>query len=199
MAKSSFKCTKCSRSFSMPAHLARHMNTIHARKAAKKVLKAKAKRKPGRPKLRKAAARARTVGRPRTVSAAPARAGEGAVGLVRGMQAYHGELMARREQIETEIGAITSALDAMGGGLKAVTVRPKRGRPRGTGPRTGSLKDFIGKVLRQTGRPLSPKDIANTVRKVGYRSKAKDLTKAVSNMLPQMKGVKKVGFGMYRS
>lgn len=30
MPKKKFKCSKCDRSFSMPAHLARHMNTIHA-------------------------------------------------------------------------------------------------------------------------------------------------------------------------
>ncbi len=34
MAKK-FKCTKCDRAFSMPAHLARHMNTIHATAAQK--------------------------------------------------------------------------------------------------------------------------------------------------------------------
>lgn len=31
MARKSFKCSKCSRSFSMAAHLGRHMNTIHGK------------------------------------------------------------------------------------------------------------------------------------------------------------------------
>ena len=43
MAKKSFKCSKCDRSFSMAAHLARHMNAIHV--SAKKKAAAKRKRK----------------------------------------------------------------------------------------------------------------------------------------------------------
>ena len=45
---------------------------------------------------------------------------------------------------------------------------------------------------------MSPKDIAARIVKAGYKSKAKDLTKAVSNTLPQLKQVKKVGFGKYK-
>ncbi|MCH8241163.1 MAG: zinc ribbon domain-containing protein, partial [Planctomycetes bacterium] len=30
MPRKKFKCSRCSRMFSMPAHLARHMNTTHA-------------------------------------------------------------------------------------------------------------------------------------------------------------------------
>ena len=45
MAKKGFKCSKCDRSFSMAAHLARHMSTIHAspkkKAAAKRSRKAK--------------------------------------------------------------------------------------------------------------------------------------------------------------
>ena len=47
MAKKSFKCSKCDRSFSMAAHLARHMNAIHVsakQKAAAKRTKRKAKK-----------------------------------------------------------------------------------------------------------------------------------------------------------
>ena len=55
MAKKSLKCPKCERTFSMPAHLARHVNSIHSKKAKKKVAKkkrskGKAKPKVGRPK-----------------------------------------------------------------------------------------------------------------------------------------------------
>ena len=39
MAKGEFKCSKCDRTFSMAAHLARHKNTIHAAKTRKKSAK----------------------------------------------------------------------------------------------------------------------------------------------------------------
>jgi hypothetical protein len=35
------------------------------------------------------------------------------------------------------------------------------------------------------------------VVRAGYKTKAKDLTKAISNVLPELKMVKKVGRGMY--
>ena len=44
MAKKGFKCSKCDRSFSMAAHLARHMSTIHASPKKKAAVKRKAKR-----------------------------------------------------------------------------------------------------------------------------------------------------------
>ena len=50
---------------------------------------------------------------------------------------------------------------------------------------------------------LEPGGIVKTTREgkivlAGYKSKAKDLTKAVSNALPQLKGIKKIGFGKYK-
>lgn len=54
-----FKCSKCSRTFGMAAHLARHVNALHGGKrksAAKK--SGRTKKRMGRP--------ARRVGRPRT-------------------------------------------------------------------------------------------------------------------------------------
>ena|GEM_PF-634988 len=66
MAKKSFKCSKCDRSFSMAAHLARHMNAIHV--SAKKKAAAKRKRKA------KKAGKAKRVKRGRTAKVrAPAR------------------------------------------------------------------------------------------------------------------------------
>lgn len=64
-----FKCGKCDRAFGMAAHLARHMNTIHAtpgQKAGAKQRRAKVRRGsgrgPGRPP-------ARPVGRPSGIAA----------------------------------------------------------------------------------------------------------------------------------
>jgi len=45
---------------------------------------------------------------------------------------------------------------------------------------------------------MSPRDIGASVKKAGFQTKAKDITKAVSNTLPTLTGIKKVGFGMYR-
>ena len=65
MAKAAkLKCPKCDRTFSMPAHLARHKNAAHASKARKKAAKKKA--------LRKKARRGRTAkraGRPKGIAA----------------------------------------------------------------------------------------------------------------------------------
>lgn len=46
MPKKKFKCSKCGRSFSMAAHLARHVTTLHAspRARAAKAAKAKARK-----------------------------------------------------------------------------------------------------------------------------------------------------------
>ncbi len=43
-AKGQFKCAACGRSFSMAAHLGRHMSTMHAPKGKRKAQKAAAKR-----------------------------------------------------------------------------------------------------------------------------------------------------------
>jgi hypothetical protein len=56
---------------------------------------------------------------------------------------------------------------------------------------------MIQQVLRQSARPMSPRDIADSVVTAGYNTRAKDLTKAVSNTLPELKGIKRVGFGQY--
>ncbi len=45
MPKKKFKCSKCDRSFSMAAHLARHMGTLHASPKARAAKAAKAKAK----------------------------------------------------------------------------------------------------------------------------------------------------------
>ncbi len=195
MAKK-FKCSKCDRSFLMKAHLVRHQNSIHGRKGGKRP-KAAGKARRGRP------AAARRVGRPPGKSAAVRRpmVGGGAVQLLRGMQTYHRELVTRREHLEVEIGAITNAMTALGATSASVSRRPRRGRPPGRGRalRAGSLKDYIVKVLRKAFRPMGPKDIGLSVVRAGYKSKAKDLTKAISNTLPELKSIRKVGFGSYRA
>ena len=207
MARKKLKCSKCKRTFSMPAHLARHMNTIHRRG---KIAAAKpTKGKVGRPK-----------GRPRatTASRAGASAG-GAANVIAAMTAYHGELVAERSSLDNAITTIATAMDAMGGtgaparkrgrkpgrppgrpaAKRGRAKKRKAGRPAGGGRglRAGSLPDFVIKTLSATGRPMSPADIASEVVKAGYKTKSKDLAKAVSNALPNLRRIKKTGRGMY--
>lgn len=116
------------------------------------------------------------------------------------MQAYHGALMAEHTSLQARMDALTNAMATLGtvtpAGPKRKTT--KRGRPAGSGVRPGSLKDHIVRVMRQTTRPMGPRDISNKVLKAGFKTKAKDISKAVSNKLPELKNVKKVGFGLYR-
>ena len=204
MAKGALRCPKCSRTFSMPAHLARHMNTIHSsgKSKVKVKVKAKGKAKPkpkkraGRPKLarKKLVRRARPVrvGRP---AGRPATTGAGR--LISEMQAYLRDLSTRRAALDAEMAAITTALEAMGRAVPGAKARRGPGRPPGGRMRPGSLKDFIVRVLKQRS-PMGPSEITAAVRKAGYKSTAKDLAKAVSNSLPEIKIVKKAGFGIYR-
>lgn len=187
MPRKKFKCSRCTRTFSMPAHLARHMNTTHASPAAK-------------------AARQRMGGRAgravRGVSSAVLSGGDvsfaDSADLLSGIQAYHESLLAKRDQIDVELSALGGALSALGSASRS-PVRvgaPKRGRKAG-GAREGSLKSYIVKVLERQSTPATPKEIASKVLRSGYQSRAKDLTKAVSNALPELKKIKKVGFGKY--
>lgn len=193
MAKATFKCSKCDRSFSMKAHLARHMNAIHASPTR---VKAAARKRLGRVGKKR-------VGRPRTrgllVRSAPT---QGGARVLSEMQAYHADLTAMRGSLDAQISAIETAMGVMGG--VAVKAAP-RGRPRvavrgrGRAGRAGSLKDSIVNVLRKRRTAMSPRELSSAVVASGYKTKAKDLTKAISNILPQLKMVKKVGRGMYRA
>ena len=190
MAPGSFKCPKCERSFSMAAHLARHTNTIHGPRRGPKPV---ARRGPGRPPKRR-------VGRPRgSRSYAHAATGDGATQLLSQMQSYYSELTARRANLDAQIAGMESAMTVMGEAPMGRATGRKRGRPPGSGKKTGSLKDTIVRVLRQRVRALSPKEIAAGVMKSGYRTSTKNLTKAVSNTLPDMTDIRKVGRGLYQA
>lgn len=200
MAKGSFECPKCDRTFSMAAHLARHMNTIHRAKAGRippKKKVAKAKTRAGRTK----GTGIRQAGRPKQ-DAARSRwpLVEGSARLLSEIQTYHDELIAQRSSLDAQIDGIASTIETLGAVAPARPMRKgaKRDRSAAAGSRAGSLKDYISRVLRQRSKPMSPRNISAAVMKVGFKTKAKDITKAVSNTLPQMKNVKKVGFGMYQ-
>lgn len=177
-----FKCSKCDRRFSMAAHLARHMSTIHASKKAKAT------------KMKKR----RAVAKKKRASVAT-RAGRGTrsnLGVTLGsLKAHRVQLADQRNEIDNQMQAIDAALAALGAGTaKPVVARRKRGK----GPRAGSLKSYIARVLRGLVKGKSVKSITAAVKKAGYKSKSKKLDHAVSKALADMKNVTRVGRGVYR-
>ncbi len=108
------KCPKCDRRFSMAAHLARHLGTIHKRKAKKRVAKKRtsAKRKAGRPK----GAVKKRRGRPKGRGVARRQSmGEGSARLLSGMRVYQSRLIDVRNRLEAEISALSKAMNALRG------------------------------------------------------------------------------------
>ncbi len=146
MAKrKSLKCTKCDRSFSMAAHLGRHMATIHGRKPA-----------PG--KL--------VRGRRRTPTTSRALTG-GAARVLSDIRAARDELVAQQAQLATQLGALDQLLATLDG----IAPKPTAGRAlkghriRGgpNGAREGSLKSYIERVLRATRRPMRRAEVTAAV------------------------------------
>lgn len=201
MAK--FQCPKCSRSFSMAAHLGRHVKASHGagrKKSSGRRAKSAKRRGPGRP-----------PGRPPGRRTASASSDFSAARVIRGMVAYRNSLVSQRDSLDAKISSIDNALLEMGapsgGGRRPAGRGPGRprksgagrpGRPRGAGFRAGSLKESVVKVLRQSARAMSPREIASAVKASGYKTKASDLTKAVSNALPNLKMVKRARRGFYK-
>ena len=180
--KKTHKCTRCGRKFSMAAHLARHMNTLHASKKAKAT-----KKKQGR-----------AVGKKmRTSVATRANRGSGSDlgGVLGSLKAYRDQLADQRNEIDNRMLAIDVALAALGAGTaKPVVARRRRGKR----PRAGSLKVYIARVLRGLARGKSVGDIATAVKKAGYKSRDKRLNHSVGKALADMKNVNRVERGVYR-
>lgn len=178
MAKS-FKCTKCNRRFSMAAHLARHTNAMHSR---------------GRRSASKAGFSAR---RKSTALGFGGGISGGASELISVMQTYHEELIEKRSSLDMEMETISSAMQALGAAVSSSSTRSYRTSSTPVA-RAGSLKDFIVRVLGQSNKPMSPNEIGTRVLKAGFKTKARDLTKAVSNALPELKPqIMRLGFGQY--
>jgi len=192
MTPGSFKCPKCDRSFIMAAHLGRHTNTIHG---SRKRPKPTAKKRPGGRQKRR-------IGRPkgsRSIARPGASIGDGATRLLSQMQSYYSELTSRRSSLDAQIAGMESAINILGAAPRATATGRKVRRHAGSGSRTGSLKDTIVRVLRQRAVALSPREIAVKVVKAGYKTSTKNLTKTVSNTLPEINAVRRVGRGLYRA
>ncbi|MFH1108434.1 MAG: hypothetical protein V1790_04445 [Planctomycetota bacterium] len=105
------------------------------------------------------------------------------------------EVQAQWEALTNRVRAVAAAMQAITGDRKAGS--SSRQSSAVEPHRPGSLKTFIVRVLSEAAQPLGPREIGLRVRRAGYRTKAKDLTKAVTNALPELKKVKKVGYGQY--
>ncbi len=202
MPRAKFRCKRCKRSFKMAAHLARHKSTIHApkkRKVAKaNTTKKKAKRSTVRRKVVRTVAASRAKIGPRRMSSTGV---SGFAGIIDAMKAQQSELLTQRTSLDAQIDAFARAMEAIGAATPTGRT-PRAGKTRGRRVavvgKAGSLKNYIVRVLRQSSKPMSPKDIGTRVKKAGFRTKAKDLTKAVGNALPRLKTVKRVGYGKYQ-
>ncbi len=202
MPTAKFECKRCKRSFIMAAHLARHMSAIHGSKKRKisntNTTKKKAKRSTLQPRvIRTMAASRAKIGPIRVFSSAVS----GSEGIIDAMQYYHSGLLAQRSSLDAQIDAYARAMETIRAATPTSGTRrayKKRGRPVEAVGRPGSLKSYIVRVLRQRSKPMSLQDIGTRVKKAGYKTKAKNLTKAVSNTLPGLKYVKRVGWGKYQ-
>jgi hypothetical protein len=81
-----------------------------------------------------------------------------------------------------------------------------RSRPKQTGRATsgrrrrgGSLKEHIVRSLRKVGAPQSVKQIGDLVKREGYQTSSRDLSRAVSNVISALPGVVRVDRGLYRA
>ena len=135
----------------------------------------------------------RGPGRPRSTG--------GAQSAISGLSAYRNHLLAQRDDVDQRIAAIDNALVAMGSAARPgrpAGIGPGPGPGRGRhGPRKGSLKEYIGKVLAAKGGVMAVKDITAGVLKIGYRTKNKTLAKSVGIALTEMPRVRKVGRGQF--
>ena len=178
-----YKCTHCDRVFAMPAHLARHMNSVHRPGGAKV--------KRGRPAKATVAARGGF--------SMPAIAMPDASHLLSQMQSYKDQLLSQRAAVEGQIEAIDNALTMFGAAptVRRGAFKAGDGRRGRRGPREGSLKTYIHKVLQAAGKPMAVKDVANSVLRAGFKTKNKALAKSVGVTLTQMGNVRKVDRGVF--
>ncbi|RMF81029.1 MAG: hypothetical protein D6744_07605 [Planctomycetota bacterium] len=173
----------------MAAHLARHMNSMH-QKTSKSAKSKPAFRLPA--------------------SASAGAFGGGAVA------AAVRELQNQRSQLAEQIEALDNALAALGGVVPSGAAAPRRNvalpkkrrkvagatkrtsASAGRAPAGGSLRDHLTRVLKAASGSMRVKELEAAVLKAGYRSKSKNLGHSINKALAKMKGVKRVGRGLYK-
>ena len=125
----------------------------------------------------------------------------GALAAIAGLNVYRNQLVSQRNAVDERIAAIDGALAAMGGGgggggggARPIGAGSGRGRH---GPRKGSLKEYIAKVVSAGGGVMAVKDITAGVLKIGYKTRNKTLAKSVGIALTEMSNIRKVGRGQF--
>jgi hypothetical protein len=190
--KHRFTCTKCGRTFRMPAHLGRHLATIHGTKTRRAAARPTASR--------------RTGGAP----------GGALARVVRELQSCRGTLLAERAALDARMDAVGTVLTALEGtatssgrdhrriktpvNLPGATTWYRRGRGR-RGPASsapGSLKAYIERALRGARGPIRVGEITAAVLNAGYQTRSKRLAKRVWAALAKLPGVRKAGRGLFR-
>ena len=151
---------------------------------------------------RKGQRKKKTMGGKKTGPRAGRRAGVAHTAMpdvISSLTRAHNDLAAQRAVLDAQISAIEQALATMGGTFMArAQVRPVvAGATRGR-RRSGSLKEYIGRVLSAKSGPMAVKDITAAVMKAGYPTRNKTLAKSVGIALTQMPEVRKVGRGPFR-
>ena len=133
-------------------------------------------------------------------------------------------LVARRDEVASELAAIDADLGSVGVAPAAPKRGPGRppgkrgpGRPKGSGRGTGrpkgsgkgkrgrkpgpkgqsDLHNAIRAVLKGSSEPMKLADIAVAVKKSGYATKSKHFPMIVGMRLTEMADAKKAGRGLY--
>jgi len=174
-------CVTCGRTFALPAHLARHRSAAHGAKG-------------GNQRQTSAGPAAATARLPRR-GARPAAASSPVGAVLRDLEACRDQLVTRRAQLDSQLAAVDHALSALGATAAGRRVAEQRRAPAG---RQGSLRDFVGRVLRAHQGPMAVKEITAAVLKAGYQSRDKTLGHTVAKLLSAMPEVVRVARGQYR-
>ncbi len=126
-------------------------------------------------------------------------------GVVASLQGARGELLAQRDALENQISALDAALAAFGAAAAGGSYSARRAGGGGAagarteGVRSGSLKEFLIRVLSAAGGEMSVKDITAGVLRAGYKTRNQTLAKSVGIALTQTPGIKKVGRGKFKA
>ena len=145
----------------------------------------------------KVAAKRAPVARKRTTRA-PRPAPAPVTDVVANLTHARNELSVQRDSLDEQITMIDKALTAMGTRPTAMRMARRGAAPAGRGPRAGSLKEFIVKVLSGRKGAMAVKDISAGVLKAGYTTRNKTLAKSVGIALTQMPQIVKVGRGLFK-
>ena len=153
---------------------------------------------------RKKVAKRRVTRRAKQVRRAPRDSSTFVTDAVAQLTLVRDNLLEQRATLDDQITKVDKALAAMdapwsaGGARRSAAARPARSRRPVRGRRSGSLKEYIAKVLTAPRGAMAVKDITAAILKSGYNSKNRTLAKSVGIALTQMKDMTKVARGVFR-